>query len=60
MLYRLSQLLLHNFEGKYFRMRFCVTDWMGPKIFKILMKLFMTTVLFSSQTGFDQKFFDAC
>ena len=59
MLNRLSQLLLHNFEDKYIRMRLCVSNWIGRKIFENLMKTFMTTVLFSDQTGCYQKFVDA-
>ena len=52
-------IFLHNFEGKLFCIRLCVSDWMGCKNLRNLMKFFTTTVFwFSSQTGFDQKFVD--
>ena len=47
MLYRLSQFLLPNFEGKYIRMQICVSDWMGRKNF---------TGFDQILTGFDQIF----
>ena len=33
MLYRLSQLILHSFEGKVIRMGLCVSGWMNRKKF---------------------------
>ena len=57
MLYRLNQLILHNFEGKYILMRLCVSDWMGRKSSKIFIKIFFEpTVLLSAQTGYDRNF----
>ena len=58
-LFKIFKLSLHNFESKCFCMLLCFSDW-TRKNFKNLINFFLRRVLFSTQTGFDQKFVDAC
>ena len=48
MLYRLSQLILRDFEGKMYPFRILYFNWMGRKHL-IFMEFFINTVLFSAQ-----------
>ena len=54
MLYRLSQLILRNFEGKIYPYRIMCFNWMGRK--HLILWNFFMTFLFSAQQVSTQSF----